>query len=153
TMCRMVGRPRRQLVGSSFPTYFTDPQKASEGVRLTFREGLARNYVLTLQAADGRHLPVSFNAAVFKDTADNGRCIFASARGIADQKELEGQLQASQFYTRSLIESNIDALMTTDPLGIITDVNQQMETLTGHTREELIGGPFKQYFTDPQRAE
>jgi protein-histidine pros-kinase len=52
-----------------------------------------------------------------------------------------------------LIESNIDALMTTDPLGIITDVNQQMKTLTGYTRDELIGSPFKQYFTDPARAE
>lgn len=153
TMCRMVGRPRRQLVGSSFPTYFTEPERAADGVRLTFREGSARNYVLTLQAADGGQLPVSFNAAVFKDTAGNVRGIFASARDIADQKELEGQLQASQFYTRSLIESNIDALMTTDPLGIITDINQQMETLTGHTREELIGTAFKQYFTDPKRAE
>ncbi len=63
------------------------------------------------------------------------------------------QLRSQQFYTRSLIESNIDALMTTDPLGIITDVNQQMESLTGRTREELIGTPFKDYFTDPKRAE
>jgi PAS domain S-box-containing protein len=153
TMCRMVGRPRRQLVGSSFTSYFTEPEKAAEGVRLTFREGSARNYVLTLQAADGGRLAVSFNAAVFKDTAGNVRGIFASARDIADQKTLEEQLQASQFYTRSLIESNIDALMTTDPLGIITDVNQQMETLTGHTREELIGTPFKKYFTDSRLAE
>ncbi|MEN9579192.1 MAG: hypothetical protein RJA70_2201, partial [Pseudomonadota bacterium] len=52
-----------------------------------------------------------------------------------------------------LIESNIDALMTTDPAGIITDVNKQMEALTGSTRDELIGAPFKGYFTDPQRAE
>jgi PAS domain S-box-containing protein len=40
-------------------------------------------------------------------------------------------LRDQQFYTRSLIESNIDALMTTDPQGIISDVNQQMEALTG----------------------
>ncbi|OGG56930.1 MAG: PAS domain-containing sensor histidine kinase, partial [Candidatus Handelsmanbacteria bacterium RIFCSPLOWO2_12_FULL_64_10] len=58
-----------------------------------------------------------------------------------------------QFYTRSLIESNIDALMATDPLGILTDVNQQMETLTGYSREDLIGAPFKAYFTDPRQAE
>ena len=153
TMCRMVGRSRSQLVGSAFPTYFTDPAKASEGVRLTFEKGSVTNYVLDLQAADGRHLPVSFNAAVFRDTAGQVRGIFASARDIAAQKALEGQLQASQFYTRSLIESNIDALMTTDPLGIITDVNQQMETLTGHTREQLVGTPFRTYFTDPDRAE
>jgi len=43
--------------------------------------------------------------------------------------------------------------MTTDPYGIITDVNKQMEALTGCTRDELIGAPFKNYFTDPDRAE
>ena len=43
--------------------------------------------------------------------------------------------------------------MTTDPQGIITDVNKQMEALTGCTRDELIGAPFKSYFTDPESAE
>ena len=57
------------------------------------------------------------------------------------------------LYTRSLIEPNTDALITTDPSGIITDVNQQMEALTCCTRDELIGTPFKNYFTDPERAE
>jgi PAS domain S-box-containing protein len=28
-----------------------------------------------------------------------------------------------------------------------------MEALTGCTRDELIGAPFKNYFTDPERAE
>lgn len=66
------------------------------------------------------------------------------------QKEL---LQGLQSYTRSLVESNIDALMTTDPQGIITDVNEQATTLTGLPREELIGTPFRNYFTDPEQAE
>jgi PAS domain S-box-containing protein len=43
--------------------------------------------------------------------------------------------------------------MTTDPSGIITDINKPMEALTGCTRDELIGAPFKNYFTDPDRAE
>jgi PAS domain S-box-containing protein len=153
TMCRMVGRQRSQLIGSAFATYFTERDRAEEGVRLTFNQGAVTNYVLTLRAADGHFVPVSFNAAIFKDTTGRVRGIFASARDITAQKQLEAQLQASQTYTRSLIESNIDALMTTDPLGIITDVNQQMEVLTGSTREQLIGTPFKTYFTDPQRAE
>jgi len=153
TMCRMVGRLRNQLIGSSFAAYFTESEAATEGVRLTFKEGAVTNYVLTMQAADGTRLPVSFNAAVFKDTSGNVRGIFASARDITAQKQLEAQLQVSQTYTRSLIESNIDALMTTDPLGVITDVNQQMEALTGFAREELITTPFKRYFTDPERAE
>jgi PAS domain S-box-containing protein len=153
TMCRMVGRPRSRLIGSSFPSYFAEHDQATEGVRLTFAYGAVTNYVLTLAAADGSRTPVSFNAAVFKDTGGNVRGIFASARDITAQKKLEMDLGASQTYTRSLIESNIDALMTTDPLGIITDVNQQMEVLTECSREDLIGTPFKTYFTVPRRAD
>lgn len=75
------------------------------------------------------------------------------SKDISSEIHLTEELKAAQFYTRSLIESNIDALMTTDPLGVITDVNRQMCEITGHSREELIGPPFKDYFTDPKRAE
>jgi PAS domain S-box-containing protein len=75
------------------------------------------------------------------------------SKDISDEIRLTEELKATQLYTRSLIESNIDALMTTDPLGIISDVNKQMEDLTGHTRDALIGMPFKNYFTEPARAE
>jgi PAS domain S-box-containing protein len=78
--------------------------------------------------------------------------ITARKQNEASQKILDQQLRDYQFYTRSLIESNFDAIMTTDPSGIITDVNKQTETLTGSTREELIGTSFKNYFTDPNRA-
>ncbi len=153
TMCRMVGRPRAQLIGSAFPGHFRERDRAEAGVRLTFEAGSVTNYVLTLESADGRCVPVSFNAAVFKDPSGEVRGIFASARDIVEQQQLAEQARDQQFYTRSLIEANVDALMTTDPLGVITDVNRQMEALTGHTREDLIGTPFKNCFTDPVRAE
>src|SRR5437762_2160462 len=70
-----------------------------------------------------------------------------------ERMKLDQRLRDQHFYTRSLIESNIDALITTDPRGIITDVNKQTEALTGCTRDELIGAPFKNYFTDSMRAE
>jgi PAS domain S-box-containing protein len=70
-----------------------------------------------------------------------------------ERTKLDQRLRDQHFYTRSLIESNVDALITTDPRGIITDVNKQTEALTGCTRDELIGAPFKKYFTDSARAE
>ena len=153
TLCKMVGRTRSQLVGSMFPEYFTERDRAIDGVRLTFEKGLVTNYVLTMQTANERRLQVSFNAAVFRDAAGVVRGIFASFRDVTDQQELELQLRDTQVYTRSLIESNVDGIMTTDPLGVITDVNEQMVALTGRTREELIGSAFKTYFTEPDRAE
>lgn len=70
-----------------------------------------------------------------------------------EQALLEQRLRDQQLNTRSLIESNVDALTTIDPLGIISDVNQQMEILTGCSRDELIGTSFRKYFSDPNLAE
>ena len=62
------------------------------------------------------------------------------------------KLENIKAYTRGLIESSPDALVTFDENGIITDVNEQTAKLTGCAREELIGSQFRDYFTDPERA-
>ncbi|MFP5306379.1 MAG: PAS domain S-box protein, partial [Gammaproteobacteria bacterium] len=53
---------------------------------------------------------------------------------------------------RSLIEANPDALVITDPLGVITDVNRRMCAITGRGREELIGTPFATHCAHPAVA-
>src|SRR6202041_3274091 len=58
------------------------------------------------------------------------RALPRALRHAVERHQLDQRLRDQQFYTRSLIESNVDALMTTDPRGIITDVNEQMEALT-----------------------
>ncbi|MDP3814767.1 MAG: PAS domain S-box protein [Pseudomonas sp.] len=150
---RVTGYSRKHLVNSPFPEYFTEPEQARLGVQQTLSEGRVLGYELVLITRQGRRIAVSFNAGVFTDAAGLALGILAAARDISGQKQLEQQLRDQQFYSRSLIESNIDALMTTDSLGIITDINQQMAALTGNNRDELIGTAFKNYFTDPARAE
>ena len=114
-------------------------------------QGLANHTVLI--ARDGRESDVADSCSPIRDR--DGQVVGAVLvfRDVTEEYAVQQALRDQQFYTRSLIESNIDALMTTDPSGIITDVNQQMEALTGCTRDELIGAPFKNYFTDPERAE
>jgi PAS domain S-box-containing protein len=152
-MARLTGSTRKRLLGSRFPELFTDPHRAEHGVRSALSDGTVTNYELVLRKRNGQKIPVSFNAGTAYDSAGNVRGVLAAARDITEQKRLESQLRESQNYNRRLVESNIDALMTTDVLGIITDVNRQMEVLTGLTRDQLIGTPFKKYFTDPAKAE
>lgn len=59
--------------------------------------------------------------------------------------------QGSQ-YARSLIEASLDPLVTINPEGKITDMNQATIDITGETREELTGNDFFKYFTEPQKA-
>jgi PAS domain S-box-containing protein len=122
--------------------------------------GIEDIYELTYIRKDGTRFPAVVSVTALRDTpgAIIGYLLIGTdntARKLVEeeQKKSDQKLRDQQFYTRSLIESNIDALMTTDPAGIITDVNKQMEALTGCTRDELIGAPFKDCFTDPDRAE
>jgi PAS domain S-box-containing protein len=122
--------------------------------------GIEDIYELTYIRKDGSRFPAIVSVTALRDALGKvigylliGTDNTARKQVEAEQEVLNQRLRDQQFYTRSLIESNIDALMTTDPLGIITDVNQQMEILTGCTRDELIGTPFKNFFTDPLRAE
>ncbi|WP_017879338.1 PAS domain S-box protein [Janthinobacterium sp. CG3] len=122
--------------------------------------GIEDIYELTYIRKDGSRFPAIVSVTALRDAEGKvigylliGTDNTARKRVEAEQAVLDQRLRDQQFYTRSLIESNIDALMTTDPRGIISDVNQQMEALTGCTRDELIGAPCKNYFTEPERAE
>jgi PAS domain S-box-containing protein len=122
--------------------------------------GIEDIYELTYIRKDGTRFPAVVSVTALRDTHETiiGYLLIGTdntARQAVEEErmKLDRQLRDQQFYTRSLIESNIDALMTTDPRGIVTDVNRQMEALTGCTRDELIGAPFKSYFTDSDRAE
>jgi len=174
---RMLGYAAADVVNKITPADISDPQEViaravalsaeldtpiTPGFQaLVFKasRGIEDIYELTYIRKDGSRFPAIVSVTALRD--DQGAIIgylligtdnSARKQVEAEQMKLDQRLRDQQFYTRSLIESNIDAIMTTDPAGIITDLNKQMEALTGCTRDELIGAPFKNYFTDPERA-
>src|SRR5688572_28348066 len=138
----------------------TEIQPGFEALVFKASRGIEDIYELTYIRKDGSRFPAVVSVTALRDAQDAiiGYLLIGTDNTARQQiederKKLDQRLRDQQFYTRSLIESNIDALMTTDPRGIITDVNKQTEALTGCTRDELIGAPFKNYFTDAGRAE
>jgi PAS domain S-box-containing protein len=175
---RMLGYDAAEVLNKITPAEISDPKEViaraatlsieletpiSPGFEaLVFKasRGIEDIYELTYIRKDGSRFPAVVSVTALRDAQETiigylliGTDNTARKHVEAEQKKLDQRLRDQQFYTRSLIESNIDALMTTDPSGIISDVNKQMEALTGRTRDELIGAPFKNYFTDPERAE
>jgi len=175
---RMLGYAAADVMNKITPADISDPQEVIARAKalsaelstpitpgfeaLVFKatRGIEDIYELTYIRKDGSRFPAVVSVTALRDAQNAiigylliGTDNTARKRVEAEQKLLDQRLRDQQFYTRSLIESNIDAIMTTDPSGIITDVNKQMETLTDCTRDELIGAPSKNYFTDPERAE
>jgi PAS domain S-box-containing protein len=175
---RMLGYAAGEVMNTITPADISDPQELVARARalsaelatpiepgfeaLVFKasRGIEDIYELTYIRKDGTRFPAVVSVTALRDAQGGiiGYLLIGTdntARKLVEeeQKRSDQRLRDQQFYTRSLIESNIDALITTDPAGIITDVNKQTEALTGSTRDELIGAPFKDCFTDPERAE
>jgi PAS domain S-box-containing protein len=175
---RMLGYTAAEVMNKITPADISDPQEviarakalsAELGTPITpgfealvFKasRGIEDIYELTYIRKDGSRFGAVVSVTALRDAQGAiigylliGTDNTARQQVEAEKKKLDQRLRDQQFYTRSLIESNIDAIMTTDPSGIITDANKQMEALTGRTRDELIGAPFKCFFTDPERAE
>ena len=175
---RMLGYAAADVINRITPADISDPQEliarsamlsaeldtpiapGFEAMVFKASRGIEDIYELTYIRKDGSRFPAVVSVTALRDDQDGiigylliGTDNTARKQIEAERLQLGQRLRDQQFYTRSLFEANIDALMTTDPAGIITDVNKQMEALTGCTRDELIGAPFKNYFTDPERAE
>jgi PAS domain S-box-containing protein len=175
---RMLGYTAADVMNKFTPADISDPQElivraqalsAELGTPITpgfealvFKasRGIEDIYELTYIRQDRSRFPAVVSVTALRDVQDViigylliGTDNTARKQVEEERRKLDQRLRDQHFYTRSLIESNIDALMTTDPRGIITDVNKQTEALTGCTRDELIGAPFKNYFTDSSRAE
>jgi PAS domain S-box-containing protein len=175
---RMLGYTAAEVMNQITPADISDPQELvarAAALSLEFATPIAPGfealvfkasreiediYELTYIRKDGSRFPAVVSVTALRD-AENAIIGFlligtdntARMQVEEERMKLDQRLRDQHFYTRSLIESNIDALMTTDPRGIITDVNRQTEALTGCTRDELIGSPFKNHFTEPSRAD
>ena len=175
---RMLGYTAAEVMNTITPADISDPEEVVARAKslsvelntpitpgfeaLVFKasRGIEDIYELTYIRKDGSRFPAVVSVTALRDDQNEiigylliGTDNTARKQVEAERMLLDQRVRDQQFYTRSLIESNTDALMTTDPRSIISDVNKQMELLTGCTRDELIGAPFKDYFTNPERAE
>ncbi len=148
----VTGVSRERLIGSSFSDYFTQPDRADAGYHRVLREGLVRDYPLTIRHASGRTTDVLYNATVYRNEEGEVQGVFAAARDVTERRRMEEELRAASLYARSLIEASLDPLVTISPEGKVTDVNRATEEVTGVGREQLIGSSFSDYFTEPERA-
>ena len=141
---RMLGYAAADVMNKVTPAEISDPQEVIARAKalsaelstpitpgfaaLVFKasRGIEDIYELTYIRKDGSRFPALVSVTALRDAQDGiigylliGTDNTARKQVEAEQKKLDQRLRDQQFYTRSLIESNIDALMTTDPHGII----------------------------------
>jgi PAS domain S-box-containing protein len=131
----VTGYSRKELIGTDFSNYFTEPEKAKEGYKQVFRKGLVLDYALEIQRREGHITPVLYNASVYRNEDGEVIGIFAAARDITERKKAEEKIQ----ILANVVESSNDAIITESLDGIITSWNKGAEQVYGYLAEEVLG--------------
>ncbi len=135
----IIGRKCYEVIGRSSPCAIC----ASARVLETRKAEVVEKYVPEL----GRHLEC--RASPVLNAEGEVTMIIEQIIDITDRVSAAEALERANAYNRSLIEASPDPMAVVDPDGIVTDVNAAAETITGKTRDEIIGTEFTGHFTDP----
>ncbi|WP_323751025.1 PAS domain S-box protein [Marinobacter sp.] len=106
----------------------------------TKNEGPARRTITELSSFAGRRLSLEISVSSFR-TGSSGLSILI-IRDRTREHELAHAAQVSDKLRANLIETSLDALITINQDGLVTDFSQSAEELFGWSKQEIIGKPM-----------
>ncbi len=103
-----TGLSRRELIGTDFSDYFTEPHVARR-LSTSISRWTGADYALDLKHRDGGVTSVLYNASLYRDETGRAIGVFAAARDITQRNRAEDTLKESERVKSELIEKLNDA--------------------------------------------
>jgi len=152
-----TGVPREMLIGTDFSDYFTDPASARLGYETVWREGIVRDYPLSIRHVSGRIVDVLYNAAMYRDSEGELLGIFAAARDVTKLRHAEQERLELQ---RQLLDAQKLESLGVLAGGIAHDFNNILTSIIGNTdlamlkldQESPVRNNLKRIATSAHRA-
>ena len=151
----MLGYSREELGRRSLESLCDpdEPQGHTAGL-VTLLDGSKRSARVAqcYRHRNGQKVWVDEGLVLRRDSKDASLELITIMLNITALKTEEQALLEKVHYTRSLIETSVDPLVTISPAGTIEDVNEATVQATGLPRGALRGRDFADFFTEPDRA-
>jgi len=152
--CRYFGRKREELIGSSFMPLI--PEKDRKLVKMQFASLSWENPVATYEhrvvAADGEIRWMQWTDRATFDESGNLAEFQSVGRDITERRRAEQALKASQEYTRNIIDSSLDMIISVDMDRHIVEFNKAAQETFGYRVEEVLGKHVDMLYADPREG-
>jgi len=122
----VTGVSRRQIIGSDFSDYFTEPEKARQGYETVFAKGSVKDYPLVIRHVSGKLTDVLYNATVFRNHAGEVQGVFAAARDVTERNRVQAELELSRAQSFSSARLSALGMMAG---GIAHEINNPLAVI------------------------
>jgi len=99
-----------------------------------------------------RAVPLHVSASPIRNPQGEVTHAVAIFADITEIREKENKLKEEEARYRALMNSSLDAVVTTDASGIIQSVNPMVKSMFGYSPEELLGRNVNLLMPEPQRS-
>jgi len=137
TLSDKLGYSKSQIIG--FPIFNLYHPNSLPDVKKAFKSfvetGEVNNAELQLKHKDGSKIDVNLNVTSIRDENNKIRYSRSCLIDISERKKMEKELQlAANVFTHAS-----EGITITDSSGNILDINEAFTTITGYSREEVLG--------------
>jgi PAS domain S-box-containing protein len=140
----LFGWPAEQMVGRQRLATTYPPRKDWKGtftdwLRTRLDESGVCEYETTRVRRGGEPFPCHTVVTLIKNPDGREIGFLEVSRDMTERRRLERQLREARDYLSSIVESSVDVIVTADPGGKVTFINQAVRDVLGFAPEEMIG--------------
>jgi two-component system, cell cycle sensor histidine kinase and response regulator CckA len=145
----MTGYSREEVIGRSAAelNIWHSPQDRRRLIRSLREAGYVNNMEARFRLKDGTVITGLISARVIMLKGEPH--IVSITRNIEEWRRTQEALRESEQRYRSLFEESIDGVYSVLRDGQITDANASFCRLFGYTKQEMIGKPMGELYSDP----
>ena len=149
---RLLRTERERLVGQPLSSFMQAKDAATfdERREQVFSSAEPCAFELRLRNAAGQVFPAHLESITVGDTAGRAYCL-CLLRDLTELRRAEEGLRSSESRTETLLETVVDAVVSSDEVGRIESFNRAAETLFGYRQEEVIGKNVRILMPEPHR--
>ena len=140
---KMLGFTQEELIGKHTSELFPNDKKhiqiGSNIITTLRKKGVIKSFEANWLRKDGSLCPIELNITMLQDRDGNRLGGVATIRDITERKQHEEALREREERFRTITESSLDAIITTDSSGEILYCNKSVQRIYGYTAEELMG--------------
>ncbi len=131
----VTGISRKDLIGTDFFDYFTDPDMAREAYQQVFVKGFIADFPLTIR--DGELVDVLCNGSVYKDDKGKVLGVVIVARDITDQKRIATELTEAIVFAELAVGIAEEAKLKAESATLVaeTAVKAKQQFLSNMSHE------------------
>jgi PAS domain S-box-containing protein len=134
-----TGLPRKQIIGTDFADYFTEPTQAHQGYQQVWQKGIVQDYLLAIRNISGEIRDVLYNATLYRDERGEVQGIFAAARDITARKQAEDALRKTKDQLQNYLDIAGVIFVVLNLDQTVHLINKKGSEILGLPCEEIIG--------------